>query len=131
MEGSMTVLAGGYPALVSRFYDGAIAAGTTRALASVVERVTAGLPEGARVLDVGWGGGQVLMRVAGERPDLELTGVDASPTLVAAAEKRAGDKARFVEGSAMELPFADGEFDLVMSYFSIKHWPDRQHGLDE
>ncbi len=127
----MAILAGGYPALASRFYDGALAAGTTRAVASVVARVTAELPEGAAVLDVGCGGGQVLVALAGERPDLKLTGIDASPTLVAAAEKRADGRARFLEASALELPFADGEFDLVMSYFSIKHWPDRQQGLAE
>jgi SAM-dependent methyltransferase len=38
---------------------------------------------------------------------------------------------RFVQGSALELPFEAGDFDAVVSIGSIKHWPDAARGLAE
>jgi ubiquinone/menaquinone biosynthesis C-methylase UbiE len=49
----------------------------------------------------------------------------------AARAAQAGIKARFVDGSALDLPFADGTFDAVLSVASIKHWPDPARGLAE
>lgn len=41
------------------------------------------------------------------------------------------DRVRFQIGDATRLPFADGAFDGVISYGSIKHWTSRDAGLAE
>jgi ubiquinone/menaquinone biosynthesis C-methylase UbiE len=93
-----------------------------------------GLPPAARLLDVGCGGGHLARHIATCRPDLKLTGVDLSEGQVARARKRLaklGAEARFVQGSALALPFEERSFDAVVSVGSIKHWPDRRLGLGE
>ncbi len=90
--------------------------------------------DGGRVLDVGCGGGQNLISLANARADLQLCGLDLSPRQVARAARRGqrfGSRVRFVQGSALELPFDDDEFNLVVSIGSIKHWPDMQRGVAE
>ena len=90
------------------------------------------LPSGARVLDVGCGGGHLLAFLAGKRPDLRMAGIDLAKGQVVRARRRTGGRAcTLVRGSALELPFGDGCFELVASVASIKHWPDRSQGLAE
>lgn len=90
------------------------------------------VPHGTRVLDVGCGGGHIAVEALGRRPDLRLTGLDLSWGQVTRARRRAAAAgARFVRGSALELPFATGTFDVVVSVASIKHWPDPRRGLAE
>jgi ubiquinone/menaquinone biosynthesis C-methylase UbiE len=86
-------------------------------------------------LDVGCGGGHLALEIARRRPRARVTGVDLSPEQVARAKKRArtagvDDRVRFVQGSALDLPFGC-EFDVVTSVASIKHWPDQAQGLSE
>jgi SAM-dependent methyltransferase len=90
------------------------------------------------VLDVGCGGGQVALHLARHRPDLQITGIDQAPGQVARARRRAAGcreaeagRVVFRQGDALDLPFATGTFDLVLSVASIKHWPDRRAGLME
>ncbi len=42
-----------------------------------------------------------------------------------------GERVRFRVGDATRLDFADGVFDGVISYGSIKHWSSRETGLTE
>ncbi len=74
-----------------------------------------GLPEGARVLDVGCGPGRHAIELA--RAGLAVTGVDVSRRFleIAAEDARsAGVKASFFEVDARQMPF-DDEFDAVIS----------------
>lgn len=92
------------------------------------------LPARARVLDVGCGGGQNILNLAERFPDWTFTGLDLAPGQVGRAQRRSrsyGDRVTFVQGSALDLPFGDGEFDIVLSIASIKHWPDQPLGLHE
>lgn len=89
--------------------------------------IAAGTPQGARVLDIGTGPGHLLVALARRRPDLDVTGVDVSTDMVGIAAGRLaefGDRARAVTGDAGELPFPDDSFDLVVTSFSLHHWPD-------
>lgn len=72
-------------------------------------------------LDVGCGEGRFcrMLRPRG----VEVTGVDPTPALLAAARAR-DDGGRYVEGRAETLPFGDGAFDLVVSYLSLIDIPD-------
>lgn len=92
-------------------------------------------PSNARVLDVGSGPGILTLRLAKENPTASLVGIDYSPTQVRAADRlRIRHQAKncvFRRGDAMNLPFEDDLFDIVMSVGSIKHWPDAAKGLQE
>ena len=89
--------------------------------------IAKGTPYGARVLDIGTGPGHLLVALGRRRPDLDLTGVDVSADMIDVAARRLGgfgDRARAVTGDAGALPFPDEAFDLVVTSFSLHHWPD-------
>lgn len=123
-----------YHPFESWIYDYAIAPTVADMARRVPDRPISNLPQGGSLLDVGCGGGQILIELARERPDIRATGLDLSSDQVRRARRRAvglGERVRFVEGSAIELPFDNGAFDGVMSVGSIKHWPDPAKGLAE
>ncbi len=77
----------------------------------------AGIGASQRVLDVGCGTGTLAI-VACRRalPHGSVSGIDASPKMIAAARRkarRAGLDIRFQEASATALPFDSGAFDVV------------------
>jgi SAM-dependent methyltransferase len=75
------------------------------------------LPPGpARTLEIGCGEGRVARDLADR--GYAVTGLDIAPSLVAAAAD-ADPRPEFVVGDAAALPFADGAFDLVVSYNSL------------
>ena len=86
-----------------------------------------------RVLDVGCGTGYLLRLLAARCPQTtELTGIDAAPSMIEAAERAADDRRlRFTVGAAERLPYPDDAFDLVVSTTSFDHWADQQAGLRE
>jgi ubiquinone/menaquinone biosynthesis C-methylase UbiE len=82
------------------------------------------LTAGMRVLDVGCGTGNQSLPAA--RTGARVTGVDIAPHLLAQARERAGKEnlgIEFIEGDAEELPFGDGEFDVVFSMFGAMFAP--------
>jgi ubiquinone/menaquinone biosynthesis C-methylase UbiE len=71
----------------------------------------------ARSLDIGCGAGTNVLWMA--REGFDATGVDLAPGAVDAASKRArseNSKARFVNGDALNLPFADRSFDVATDF---------------
>jgi SAM-dependent methyltransferase len=83
---------------------------------------------GAAVLDVGCGAGAALLpasRVAARAVGIELS------TGMAARARDAVPAAEVVAGDASQLPFADGEFDLVLSSFTVFFMPDPTAALGE
>jgi len=123
-----------YGRMEAYLYDALVAPAVFSLRASLEDRLLPMLEQGARVLDVGCGGGQVAIDLARRRPDLEVVGVDLSAQQIARARKRAMETnvpATFVEGSALTLPFSDASFDHVISIASIKHWPNPAQGLRE
>jgi SAM-dependent methyltransferase len=88
---------------------------------------------GARVLDLGCGGGHVAFHVA---PHVrEVVAYDLSPEMLAAvaAEAAARGLANVAtrQGAAERLPFADESFDVVLTRFSAHHWRDVPAALAE
>jgi SAM-dependent methyltransferase len=73
-----------------------------------------------RMLDIACGPGFVASRAATRGAD--ATGVDFSPAMLAVAESR-NEPISFDRGDAEALPYADGEFDAVVSNFGIHHVP--------
>jgi SAM-dependent methyltransferase len=85
----------------------------------------AGLRDGERVLDVGCGSGNATLLAA--RAGAEATGLDPAERLLRVARRRAAEQglaAGFVAGDALELPFADASFDVVVSVFAVIFVPD-------
>ncbi|HEX3778734.1 MAG TPA: class I SAM-dependent methyltransferase [Pseudonocardiaceae bacterium] len=90
------------------------------------------------VLDVGCGTGS-LLRMAAERfPDAACTGVDPAARMIAVAERTAREapagqlrRMGFRCAPAEALPFADREFDLVVSTDSFHNWTDQATGIAE
>jgi ubiquinone/menaquinone biosynthesis C-methylase UbiE len=75
----------------------------------------------ARTLDVACGTGFLTRHLRGD-----VVGFDQSDRMLSVASEQA-PHARFVQGDALELPFADGEFDRVFtSYFYCHLEPDER-----
>jgi len=83
---------------------------------------------GMIVAEIGCGPGRGTMYLA--REALAVTAVDLSAASLALAKGRAPD-AHFVRASNLELPFADEQFDLVVSDGVIHHTPDAKTSLAE
>ncbi len=89
-----------------------------------------GLLDDGALLDIGCGPGFVAGRLVASRPGLTVTGVDRDATLIARATE-AVPGARFVQGVAHELPFADDQFDGAMSRLVFRHLPNVTASLRE
>jgi len=93
-------------------------------------------PPGAAVLEIGFGPGHALQRLALSRPLSLVAGVDHSELMVARARHRLranrGDAALDLRlGDAGDLPFPDERFDVVFAVNSYHLWPDKARALAE
>ena len=95
-------------------------------LVAELARTLGALPP-ARTLDVACGTGYATRWLPGE-----LTGLDQSPRMLEVAAERLPD-ATFVQGDALELPFADDAFERVatMHFYGHLEDPDRTRFLAE
>ncbi|WP_328961013.1 class I SAM-dependent methyltransferase [Streptomyces virginiae] len=87
--------------------------------------------EELRLLEVGCGLGMGCALALRERSPAEVTGMDIhSAQLSRAQEAHAAlleqvpGRLRFVQGAAELMPFADAEFDVVVSVEAAQHFPD-------
>ena len=80
-----------------------------------------------RVLEVGCGWGELAEWIARDT-GAEVVAVDLSSRMVELARERGVD-ARVAD--VQQLPFADGEFDLVVAAWMLYHVPDLDGGLRE
>jgi SAM-dependent methyltransferase len=99
---------------------------------NAIAAIAAGRPD-ARVLDLGCGAGHVSFAVA---PHVAaVTACDLSPAMLGvvarAAAQRGFTNIATRQSAAEHLPFADAEFDLVLSRYSAHHWHDVRSGVAE
>lgn len=81
-----------------------------------------GLSEGARVLEVGCGTGNLTIMAKRLHPDLDVVGVDPDPLALARAVRKArGLSISFDQGYAQSLPYPDASFDRVLSALMLHH----------
>jgi ubiquinone/menaquinone biosynthesis C-methylase UbiE len=119
------------------FYDRWVSPAVVAALqVDLHERLLREVPEGARLLDVGSGGGQHAVQVAQERPDVHVVGIDVSSTMVRrsrALARRANVEGRvtFELGDGMDLTFDDASFDAVYCAGPLKQVSDKVRLLRE
>lgn len=90
---------------------------------------------GERAVDVGAGTGTEVRRMASLVGDQgEAVGVEPHAGMRAAAESRAADEgvaARFVDGDALALPFADGSIDAIRCERVFQHLIDPEGAARE
>jgi len=93
----------------------------------------AGLAAGDRVLDVACGTGRLALEAAARVGEGgSVVGLDASAGMLARARAQDSEEAvRWVEGDAMRMPFAEGEFDATLIGFGLRNLPDFGDGLAE
>jgi len=82
------------------------------------DRVVAGADQTANeVLEVGCGRGGGCARIARGRPDARVVGLDRSSSLISRCNRAYGDigNVSFEHGDALDLPYPDESFDLVVN----------------
>jgi SAM-dependent methyltransferase len=90
------------------------------------------LRAGSRVLDVAAGNGNASLAAA--RRFCDVVSTDYVPALLELGRRRAeGDRLsmQFREADAEHLPFADAEFDAVLSTFGVMFTPDQDRAAGE
>ena len=90
----------------------------------------AGLSPGMRVLDVGAGTGKLMGVLAETLGEESITAVDPSEPFVAALGERF-PAADVRPGTAEELPFEDGSFDVVFAQLVVNFLTDPERGAAE
>jgi hypothetical protein len=99
----------------------------------LVDRV--GVGPDARVLDLACGTG-VVARTAASRVQGagRVAALDLNPGMLTVARSLApatGPSIEWYEGSALALPFDDGEFQVVLCQLGLQFFPDRRRALQE
>jgi SAM-dependent methyltransferase len=113
---------GDYPALADHIISG---------LGQVLTQAC-GVRHGDRVLDIAAGSGNAAIPAA--LFGASVVACDLTPELLAAGKQRAGQQGAELDwrqADAEALPFADGEFDTVMSCLGIMFAPHHQASADE
>lgn len=81
------------------------------------------LADGQRILEIGCGTGNLSIRAKRSQPGATVIGSDPDPLALRKAERKAAQLTgiRFERGYAQRLPYADGEFDRVLSSMMLHH----------
>lgn len=91
------------------------------------------LESGQTALDVCCGTGDVTLALAGSGAHVQ--GLDFSTRMLEIARRRATDEASrnvaFLQGDALQLPFADSTFDAVTISYGLRNLSDFQQGVAE
>jgi ubiquinone/menaquinone biosynthesis C-methylase UbiE len=85
-----------------------------------------------RILETAAGTGVVSDALAEALPNAEIVATDLNqPMLDVAAKRVKSANVRFQQADALDLPFEDGEFDLVVCQFGVMFFPDKVRGAAE
>jgi len=92
--------------------------------------------EDDRVLEIGFGSGESIERLAAMAPRGKVTGIDISDDMVNRAERRlagliAAGRVAVGLGDVARMRFDDGAFDRVLTANTIYFWPDPAAGMAE
>ena len=89
--------------------------------------------ENVRYLDVCCGTGDIAIALAQQDPGCTVTGIDFSPSMLAAARKKSRklDNITWERADAAELPFADNVFQAATISFGLRNTTDYGKVLSE
>lgn len=126
----------GHDALVVQQFGSQASAYVASAVHSAgddIVELAALIPPGAKVLDLGCGGGHVTYAAAATAGS--VTAYDLSADMLAAVRSEAGRRGLSnvvtAQGPAEALPFDDASFDVVVCRYSAHHWQDVRQGVRE
>lgn len=88
---------------------------------------------GKHVLDVCCGTGDITLGIKSRRPDLDVTGLDFSPAMLAVAKAKepSFQSIHWHCGDALQLPFQPHRFAAVTISFGLRNTTDYQAALGE
>lgn len=101
----------------------------------VAEEVLLKISSG-KILDIGTGPGYLPLEIAQRSSGLEIKAIDISSAMVEIAKKNSQEmglqeRVEFIFGSAENIPFEDGYFNLIVSTGSFHHWAEPKECLKE
>lgn len=84
------------------------------------------------ILEIACGTGRVTAHLAKSVKHDTLTATDLNQDMIEVAKQKVkNDKIKWMQADAMQLPFQENSFDLVVIQFGIMFFPDKQKGLSE
>ena len=102
-----------------------------------LEQALSGVPEdfSGKLLEVPVGTGVLTMPVYQGLPEADITCLDYSPDMMAAAQAKADalglKNIRFQQGDVSALPFEDESFDIILSLNGFHAFPDKEAAYRE
>ena len=85
-----------------------------------------------RILETAAGTGVVTAALSKAHPDADIVATDLNQAMLDVAETRVSSrKVAFLQADALELPFDDDSFDLVVCQFGLMFYPDKVKGNAE
>ena len=89
---------------------------------AIVKNYLDSLPAEQKILDVPCGMGRFTDAIT--EAGHQAVGVDINKGMLSRAKSRHGDKAQFIKGDVMHLPFPDQAFDAIICFRLLHHLPD-------
>ena len=127
MSSTDTAFAGSIPGL----YDRCLGPLLFQPYAEEVARRAAALKP-RRILETAAGTGIATAALHQALPDAEIVATDLNQAMLdIAADRIRSDGVQFQAADALDLPFGDCEFDLVVCQFGVMFYPDRVRGNTE
>ena len=96
---------------------------------------TLNIAKDSTVLEIGFGGGDLLIKIAQQLQNGRLFGVEISDAMFKHCQQRIrnefNDKVSLHMGSVEDLPFEDEIFDRICSVNTLYFWPDLDAGIKQ
>jgi len=122
-----TMFAGSIPGLYDRYLGPLL----FQPYAKEVARRAAGL-DPPRILEIAAGTGIVTEALHRSALEAEITATDLNPAMLdIGAQRILSDKVSFEPADALDLPFGEDSFDLVVCQFGVMFFPDKVKGNAE
>ena len=88
-----------------------------------------------KILDLGTGSGYLSFPIAKKYPNISIIGLDIVEKALEVnrfmAKEQNVRNISFITYDGIDLPFADNEFDMVISRYALHHFPDIQKSISE
>jgi ubiquinone/menaquinone biosynthesis C-methylase UbiE len=121
------------PAFAAKLYDSLTSVkGINKSFEEISDFIGTLLKEG-NLLDVGTGPGRLIIEISKKNPQIDLFGLDISPSMLAIARKniRTIKEVDLRVGNIMKTEYDDNFFDCIVSTGSFYNWDTPVDGLNE